>query len=88
MDNVQETSHVKNPVLNLRDDEVPAHHQELLNLGLNFVPNVQTIPHMDIITVAECSSLKLEYSNKVREAQTCRKDVLRVLKMKKSAEIT
>ena len=40
---------------------------------------------MDIITVAECSSLKLEYSKKVREAQTLRKDVLRVLKMKKPA---
>ena len=40
---------------------------------------------MDIITVTECSSLKLEYSNKVREAQTLRKDVLRVLKMKKPA---
>ena len=85
LDNVQATSHVKNPVLNLREDEVPAHHQELLKLGPKFVPNVQRIPHMDIITVAECSSLKLEYGNKVREAQTLRKDVLRVLKMKKPA---
>ena len=40
---------------------------------------------MDIITVTECSILKLEYSNKVREAQTLRKYVLRVLKMKKPA---
>ena len=69
----------------MREDEVPAHHQELLKLGPKFVPNVQRIPHMDIITVTECSSLKLEYSNKVREAQTLRKDVLRVLKMKKPA---
>ena len=38
---------------------------------------------MDIITATECSSLKLEYGNKVREAQTLRKDVLRILKMKK-----
>jgi hypothetical protein len=74
---------VKNPVLNLRGDEIPQHHQELLKLGPKFVPNPQRVPLMDIITVAECSSLKLEYSKKVREAQTLRKDVLRVLKMKK-----
>ena len=79
------TSHVKNPVLNLREDEVPAHHQELLELGPKFVPNAQRIPHMDIITATECSSLKLEYGNKVREAQTLRKDVLLILKMKKPA---
>ena len=81
--NQRPTSFVKNPVLNLRGDEIPQHHQELLKLGPKFVPNPQRVPHMDIITVAECSSLKLEYSKKVREAQTLRKDVLRVLKMKK-----
>ena len=54
--------------------EVPQHHQELLKLGPKFVPNARKVPHMDIITVAECSSLKLEYSNKTREAQTLRKD--------------
>ena len=79
----QEQRYVKNPVLNLLDDEVPQHHQELLSLGPKFVPNVKRIPHMDIVTVAECSSLKLEFGNKMREAQTLRKDVLRVLKMAK-----
>ena len=38
---------------------------------------------MDIITTTECSSLKLEYENKISEAQILRKDVLRVLKMAK-----
>ena len=83
--NQRSTSLVKNPVLNLRGDEVPQHHQELLKLGPKFVPNAQRVPHMDIITVAECSSLKLEYSKKVREAQTLRKDVHPILKMKKPA---
>ena len=44
---------------------------------------MKKIPYMGIITTTECSSLKLEYENKIREAQILRKDVLRVLKMAK-----
>ena len=65
---------------------MPQHHQDLLNLGPKFVPNAKRIPHMDIITITECSSLKLEFSKKMREAQTLRKDVLRILKMAKPVE--
>ena len=51
------TSHVKDPFLNLVDDDVPDNHKELLSLGPKFVPNVKNIP-------AEASSLKLEFEKK------------------------
>ena len=83
-ENNQEPRYVRNPVLDLvNDDDLPEHHQDLLSLGPKFVPSPKQIPQMDIITVTECSSLKLEYSNKMQEAQTLRKDVLRVLKRAK-----
>ena len=78
-----EFKYVKNPVLNLMNNEVPKHHQDLLSLGPKFVPSARHIPYMDIISTAESSSLKLEYSNKMREAQILRKDVLRVLRTAK-----
>ena len=78
-----EPRYVKNPVLNLIGDDMPEHHQELLSLGPKFVPSAKYIPHMDIVATTESSSLKLEYSNKLCEAQTLRKDVLRILKMAK-----
>ena len=80
---MQGQKYVKNPVLNLVDNEIPKHHQELLGLGPKFIPNVKRIPYMDIISTTESSSLKLEFGNKIREAQTLRKDVLRILKMAK-----
>ena len=75
--------YVKNPVLNLIGDDMPEHHQQLLGLGPKFVPSAKCIPHMDIVAATESSSLKLEYNNKLCEAQTLRKDVLRILKMAK-----
>ena len=80
------TRHVKDPFLNLADDEVPNNHKELLSLGPKFVPNMKKIPVMDIITTTEASALKLEFDNKVCEAQVLRKDVLRVLKTAKPIE--
>ena len=47
------TRHVKDPFLNLVDDEVPNNHKELLSLGPKFVPNMKKIPIMDIITTTE-----------------------------------
>ena len=78
---VENISLVKDVVLNLCDDEIPKHQLELLNLGPKFVPNIKSIPWMDVIAKTESSALKLEYSNKVEKAQTLRKDVLRLLKM-------
>ena len=75
--------YIKQPVLNLIPDEIPENHKDLLSLGPKFVPHVKDIPYMDIVSTTESSALKLEYSEKVSEAQNLRKDVLRVLKMAK-----
>ena len=72
--------------MNLARDEIPEKHKELLNLGPKFVPHTKKIPFMDIVSTTESSALKLEYSNKVCEAQILRKDVLRVLKMSKPVD--
>ena len=72
--------------MNLAPDEIPEKHKELLNLGPKFVPHTKKIPFMDIVSTTESSALKLEYSNKVCEAQILRKDVLRVLKMSKPVD--
>ena len=77
------TNHVKSAVLNLCESDIPPNQYELLNLGPKFVPCQKQIPYMDIVSTTECSSLKLEYSKKIEEAQTLRKDVLRALKMNK-----
>ena len=74
---------MKEAEINLADSEIPESHRELLNLGPKFVPNVRVIPNLDILSKAESSSLKLEYSGKIEEAQTLRKDVLRILKTSK-----
>ena len=79
----ESNTYMKDAVLNLAPDEIPEHHKELLNLGPKFVPNVTKIPYMDIVSTTESSALKLEYNEKVCEAQTLRKEVLRVLKMAK-----
>ena len=74
---------VKEAVLNLVDDVIPENHKDVLNLGPKFVPHIKNIPYMDIVSITESSALKLEYSNKVCEAQILRKDVLKILKMAK-----
>ena len=55
-------------------------HGKLLNLGPKFVPNVKHIPYLDIISTTESPSLKLEYNGNIENAQTLRRDVLRLLK--------
>ncbi len=78
--------YIKDPILNLVDDEVPDNHKDLLNLGPKFVPNMKKIPFMDIVTTTEASALKLEFEEKVCQAQVLRKDVLKVLKTTKPIE--
>ena len=79
----QRTNYVKESVINLTTEPLPEHHKLLLNLGPNFVPNIKSIPYMDIISITESSALKLEYNKNIEAAQTLRKDVLRNLKMVK-----
>ncbi len=78
--------YVKDPILNLVDDEVPDNHKDLLSLGPKFVPNMKKIPFMDIVATTEASALKLEFEKKVCQAQVLRKDVLKVLKTAKPIE--
>ncbi|XP_065664446.1 uncharacterized protein LOC136086103 [Hydra vulgaris] len=77
------TKYKKDAVLNLCDTDISISHNDFLNLGPNFVPSLKSIPYMDIITTAESSALKLEYNNKVENAQNLRKNVLRILQTKK-----
>nr|XP_047127809.1 uncharacterized protein LOC124808648 [Hydra vulgaris] len=64
----------KGAVLNLFDTDISISHNDFLNLGPNFVPSLKSIPYMDIITTTESSALKLEYNNKVENAQDLRKN--------------
>ena len=75
---------VKDEVINLCDDEIKDSH---LSLGPKFVPNSKTIPWMDIVSTTESTALKLEYSNKITEAQNIRKDILRIMKTDKNTGI-
>ncbi|XP_065658414.1 uncharacterized protein LOC136082928 [Hydra vulgaris] len=77
------TKYKKDAVLNLCDTDISISHNDFLNLGPNFVPSLKSIPYMDIITTTESSALKLEYNNKVKNAQNLRKNVLRILKTEK-----
>ncbi|XP_065658394.1 uncharacterized protein LOC136082910 [Hydra vulgaris] len=77
------TKYKKDAVLNLCDTDISISHNDFLNLGPNFVPSLKSIPYMDIITTTESSALKLEYNNKVENAQNLRKNVLRILKTEK-----
>ncbi|XP_065662568.1 uncharacterized protein LOC136085207 [Hydra vulgaris] len=80
-DNAEKTTNYKkNAVLNLCDTDIPVSHNNFLNLGPHFVPSLKSIPYMDIITATESSALKLEYNNKIENAQDLRKNVLRELK--------
>ncbi|XP_065662793.1 uncharacterized protein LOC136085418 [Hydra vulgaris] len=77
------TTHTKNAVLNLCNTEIPNNQNDLLNLGPNFVPSLKHIPYMDTIATTESFTLKLEYNNKIENAQGLRKNVLKELKMGK-----
>ncbi|XP_065667816.1 uncharacterized protein LOC136088087 [Hydra vulgaris] len=77
------TSHTKNAVLNLCDTKIPNNQNDLLKLGPNFVPSLKHIPYMDIIATTELFALKLEYNNKIENAQDLRKNALKELKMGK-----
>ncbi|XP_065662724.1 uncharacterized protein LOC136085352 [Hydra vulgaris] len=76
-------SFLKDVVLNLCETEIPENHRNLLELGPKFVPTIQNIPYLDIISVTESTALKLEYSNKIESSQDLRRNVLRQLKMLK-----
>jgi len=76
-------STIKEVTLNLCQDEIPANHKSLLDLGPKFVPSINSIPYMDIISKTESTALKLQYDRKENESLTLRQDVLRILKMSK-----
>ena len=75
--------YTKNAVINLCSTEIPKNQNDFLNLGPHFVPSLKYIPYMDIIATTECFALKLEYNNKIENAQDLRKNILRELKMGK-----
>ena len=77
------TQFLKEGVLNLCSEEMKDSHRELLNLGPKFVPRVNNIPWMELVSRTESAALKLEFSKKETEAQSLRRDVLRLLKMNK-----
>ena len=77
------TQYLKEGVLNLCNEEMKDSHRELLNLGPKFVPRVNNIPWMELVSKTESAALKLEFSKKETEAQSLRRDVLRLLKMNK-----
>jgi hypothetical protein len=70
---------LKDVVLDLGPEKMPSHHEELLSLGPQFVPAPKQIPFMDIICVAEASALKLQYGQKVKEAEELRQNVMKTL---------
>ena len=80
---VYRTNHVKNIVLNLSETDIPSHHKDLLALGPKFVPSSNKVPYLDIISMTESTSLRLEYNNRVEDAQNLRRSVLRLIKINK-----
>ncbi|XP_065639682.1 uncharacterized protein LOC136072401 [Hydra vulgaris] len=80
------TNYKKNAVLNLCVTDILVSHNNFLNLGPHFVPSLKLIPYMDIINSTESSALKLEYDNKIGNAQDLRKNVLKELKTGKKVK--
>ena len=54
------TKIVKDAVLNLTGNDLPATHQNLLNLGPMFVPALKHVPVLDIVTTTEKAALQIE----------------------------
>ena len=57
---VTTTKIVKDVVLNLTGKDMPENHQDLLNLGPNFVPALKHVPVLDIVTSTEKVALQIE----------------------------
>ena len=70
---------VKTAVLNLTQREIPANHMKLLNLGPKFVPSINKVPVMEIITTTEIAALELERNSQTVEAERLRHDVSKLL---------
>ena len=80
---IKQNQIVKNAVLNLVNDEIPKHHEDLLNLGPKFVPTSNRIPYMEIITKTEKKALELERSNEHVKAEQLRQSISDILKKAK-----
>ena len=52
---------------------------ELLNLGPKFVPTLQKVPYMDIITSTELAAIDLNKANKNHDSERLRHDVSNIL---------
>ena len=56
---------LKPAVLNLRNQEIPQYHLELLNLGPTIVASSKKLPFIDIVNATEICALSLEKQNQI-----------------------
>ena len=78
---------VKSAVLNLTNHTIPAHQLDLLNLGPKFVPAIEHVPVLDIITSTEVAAARLVSENQTNtnlanvnvKAERLRSDVSKIL---------
>ena len=56
---------LKPAVLNLRNQEIPQYHLELLNLGPTIVASSKKLPFIDIVNASEICTLRLEKQNQI-----------------------
>ena len=70
---------VKSAVLNLTQQEISKEKIDLLNLGPKFVPAMEKVPIMDIVTSAEVAASELEYKKHSTDAERLRHEVSNIL---------
>jgi len=70
---------VKSAVLNLTDREITEDKSALLELGPKFVPAIEKVPIMEIVTSAEIAASELERIDKPVEAERLRHELSNML---------
>ena len=70
---------VKSAVLNLTQREISKEKIDLLNLGPKFVPAMEKVPIMDIVTSTEVVATTLEYKEQPTSAERLRHEVSNIL---------
>ena len=70
---------IKDPILQLQAEPLPAEAVALLSLGPKFALTPKEVPKMEIIEEIEKASLSLERNDKMKEADTLRYDVSNIL---------
>ena len=70
---------VKSAILNLTASEITGDKKALLELGPKFVPAIEKVPIMEIVTSAEIAASKLERIGKPVEAERMRHDLSNIL---------